>query len=536
MTQKNIPLDGISGLKQNWKSDVLSGFIVFLIALPLCLGISLASGAPPMAGLFSGIVGGLIVSLFSGSYVTINGPAAGLIAVVLHSITVLGGGDNRLGFEYTLAVIVIAGAIQIILGLIRSGNLTVYFPISVVHGMMAAIGIIIISKQFYVALGITPQAKTISGLILEMPQSLSKINPEIGIIGISTILVLIILSRIKNPIVKKLPAPLMAVLVGVGLGMIFNLDETHTYSLMNNAYEIGPKNLVNLPEHISEGLIFPNFGLIGTGGFWLMVVTIALIASIESLLTASAIDKVDPHNRHSNMNRELIAKGIGNFFLGWIGGLPIIAEVVRSSANVSNGAKTRWSNFFHGLFLLVFIVFLPGLIHQIPLAALAGVLIMVGVKLASPEQFIHAYKTGWDQIVVFLVTVFFTVFEDLLVGVACGILAKIIIQIAFGVPLKNLFFADIRITEDHHAYQFHVKKALIFSNMISLKRLLNRIPFGRNVDIKFEDIKFVGFSAFDFLQDFKRDYELNGGKVNIHGFEDLVPVSNHPQASRHKIN
>lgn len=534
MSQEKIPLDGIAGLKQNWKSDLVSGFIIFLIALPLCLGISLASGAPPMAGLFSGIVGGIVVSLFSGSFVTINGPAAGLIAVVLHSITVLGGGDSRLGFEYTLAVIVIAGAIQVILGFLKAGNLTVYFPIAVVHGMMAAIGIIIISKQFYFALGITPVAKSISGLIMEMPFSLSKINPQIGIIGVSSILVMVVLGKIKNAYIKKLPAPLMAVLVGVAIAAYFGIAEQHNYTFMEKTFEIGPTFLVNLPLQISESIIHPNFGLIGRGIFWVMVVTVALIASIESLLTASAIDKIDPYNRHSDMNRELVAKGLGNFVLGWIGGLPIIAEVVRSSANLNNGAKTRWSNFFHGLFLLIFVLLLPNVIHMIPLAALAGILIMVGVKLASPSEFYHTYKHGWDQFLVFMITIFFTVFEDLLVGVGAGILTKLIIQVALGVPLKNLFVSDFTENETADGYEFVIKKALIFSNLLSLKRELALIPKGKKVRIIVTEIEFIGFSAFDFLADFKRDYEKTGGSVTISGHELLHPLAKDPLSTRRK--
>lgn len=274
----------------------------------------MASGAPPMAGIFSGIVGGIFVSMVSGSHLTINGPAAGLIAVVLNSIFVLGGGDAKLGFELTLAAIVIAGAIQVILGLSKAGNLTVYFPISVVHGMMAAIGIIIISKQFYVALGITPNAKTILGLLLEIPSSIVNVNPEVAIIGLSAIVIIAILTKIKNPMLKKLPAPLVAVLVGIVLGYVFDLTGEHSYTLLNHTYKIGPEKLVNLPNHIYDGLSFPNFSRWKEGIFWVMVITIALIASIESLLTATAVDNTDPYRRKSNMDRELVAKGLGNFF------------------------------------------------------------------------------------------------------------------------------------------------------------------------------------------------------------------------------
>lgn len=530
---KEKPKDWLPGLKENWRTDIVSGFVVFLIALPLCLGISLASGAPPMAGIFSGIVGGIFVSLFSGSHLTINGPAAGLIAVVLNSIFVLGGGDAKLGFELTLAAIVIAGAIQVLLGLSKAGNLTVYFPISVVHGMMAAIGIIIISKQFYVALGITPNAKTILGLLLEIPSSIVNVNPEVAIIGLSAIVIIGILTKIKNPTLKKLPAPLVAVLVGIILGFVFDLADEHSYSLLDHTYKIGPEKLVNLPNHIYEGLSFPNFSRWKDGIFWVMVVTIALIASIESLLTATAVDNNDPYRRKSNMDQELVAKGFGNFLLGWIGGLPIIAEVVRSSANMENGAKTRWSNFFHGIFLLLFIVLLPELIHRIPLASLAGILIMVGLRLASPHVFQETYEKGWDQIVIFLVTVVVTIVEDLLVGVFCGIVTAILIQMYFGVSFRYIFVADITKKSENKIHTLDVKHALLFSNMISLKLLLRKIAPGERVDLKFdENVKMIGFSAIEFLQSFKRDYEERGGQVNLIGFEDLKPISAYYGATR----
>ncbi|MDF3819734.1 SulP family inorganic anion transporter [Leptospira sp. 96542] len=532
MGNESSPKDGILGLKENWRSDILSGFVVFLIALPLCLGISLASGAPPMAGIFSGIVGGILVSLFSGSHLTINGPAAGLIAVVLNSIIVLGGGDAKLGFELTLAAIVFAGVIQILLGFVRAGNLTVYFPISVIHGMMAAIGIIIISKQFYVALGISPNAKTIAGLILEMPSSVVNLNPNVALIGIATIVVISLLTIVKSEKLKKIPAPLFAVIIGIFLGYIFDLEDEHSYTLLEHTYKIGPKSLVTLPDHVTDGFTLPNFSKWNEGIFWVMVVTIALIASIESLLTAAAVDKSDPYFRKSNMDRELIAKGVGNFFLGWIGGLPIIAEVVRSSANISNGAKTRWSNFFHGMFLLLFILLLPGLIHRIPLASLAGILIMVGFRLASPSVLLETYHKGWDQVVIFSITVILTIVEDLLIGVMFGILAALIIQLSFGVKLKHLFLADISLKHRKQVYLLKIKKSLLFSNMISLKRMLNKIPQGNRIAIRFEDVTMVGFSAIEFLQDFKRDYETRGGFVKLYGFDSLKPISPYPGATR----
>ncbi|MBK7056676.1 MAG: SulP family inorganic anion transporter [Leptospiraceae bacterium] len=532
MDNKNIPLDGIAGLKENWKSDMMSGFIIFLIALPLCIGIALASGAPPMAGLFAGIVGGIVASLLGGSYVTINGPAAGLIAVVVNSINVLGGGDAKLGFELTLAAIVIAGLLQIILGLLKAGNLSVYFSGSVIHGMMAAIGIIIISKQIHVMLGVTPQAKSIMGLLAEIPSSVMKLNPQITLIGVVGIIILIVLPIIKASWVKKIPGPLVVVLVGMGIGLYFDLEDQHTFTFLQQTYEVGPKNLVNLPAHISDGFTTPNFSKVFTLDFFLMMITIMLVASIESLLTTTAIDKLDPYKRSSNMDKELISKGAGNFILGMIGGLPIIAEVVRSSANVNNGAKTRWSNFFHGVFLLIFISLFPAVLHEIPLAALAAILIMVGFKLASPKEFIHTYKKGIDQFIVFIITIILTLVEDLLVGVAGGMVAQVLILIYYGLPIKNILKADFTVQSEGKNHRLTINKALVFSNYIFIKHALYGLPLGEQVTIDLSNVTVIGHAAQEYLADFTLYYEGKGGKVYVEGLDELTPISNHPNATR----
>ena len=265
-----------------------------------------------------------------------------------------------------------------------------------------------------------------------------------------------------------------------------------------------------------------------------MMITIMLVASIESLLTATAIDKLDPYKRTSNMDRELISKGAGNFLLGMIGGLPIIAEVVRSSANINNGAKTRWSNFFHGLFLLVFIAAFPGLLHEIPLSALAAILIMVGLRLASPKEFIGTYKKGLDQLIVFLTTIILTLVEDLLVGVAIGILVEILLLVFHGVPLKHIFKADftVEVNESENEYLVTIRKTLIFTNYLYIKHALYALPANGNVTIILKDVLVVGHSSMEYLQDFILYYENKGGNVEIEGSENLTPLSNHPNATR----
>ncbi len=519
MDNRHIPRTGIAGLKENWQTDIISGFTIFLIALPLCIGVAIASGAPPMAGLFSGIIGGIFASLLGGSYLTINGPAAGLIAVIINSINVLGGSDAKLGFELTLAAIVIAGLLQIILGLLKAGNLNVYFPASVIHGMMAAIGIIIISKQIHVLLGVTPKSKSIVGLLVEIPYSIMNLNPEITLIGVIGVIILIVLPLTNIGWVQKIPAPLVVVLTGMGIGIYFDLEDQHTFTLLKHTYEIGPQSLVNLPAHITDGFAYPNFSKVLSIDFILMTITIMIVASVESLLTATAIDKLDPYKRSSNMDKELISKGAGNLLLGMIGGIPIIAEVVRSSANVNNGAKTKWSNFFHGLFLLIFIVAFPGLIHRIPLTALAAILVVTGFKLASPKEFYRMYLKGLDRLFIFVVTIIFTLVEDLLVGVAVGIALQIIVLLSKGLPPRNIFKADFSVESNGKRHKVVVHKALVFSNYLSFKMALFKLPLGEEVYISFTDTPLIGLSVTEYLADFTFYYQDSGGKVIVEGMK-----------------
>ncbi len=398
------PSDGIWGLKQNWKFDLLAGFSVFLIALPLSIGISVASGAPPTAGLIAAIVGGILGSLLGGSFLTINGPAAGLISVVIVSVQLLGAGDLASGFRRTLAAIVFAGLLQCLLAIARAATLALMFPSSVIHGMLAAIGVIIIAKQGHVLLGVAPHAKSVFGSLAEIPHSFLNLNPEVAFIGISGLLFLFVLSRAKHPLLRRCPPALVVAVTGTLLGLLFDLDHQHTVKFFKWSFAVGPSFLLNIPTHVKDAIIFPDFSLIAQPLFWQMVITIFFVSSIESILSAVAVEKQDPYRRPTELNRELLSKGICNVASSSIGGLPMIAEIVRSTANVGYGAKTRWSNFFHGVFILAFLILLPGLLHEIPLAALAAILCSVGYRLASPNHFVHAYEKGLDHFLTFLTT------------------------------------------------------------------------------------------------------------------------------------
>jgi MFS superfamily sulfate permease-like transporter len=520
-----------NSLKTHWKADLSAGFIISLIALPLCLGIAMASGLPPMAGLIAGIVGGLFLSLTGGSYLTINGPAAGLAVIVLTSIdgfkqmAPTGFSPEQIelfAYQNTLAVGLVCGVLQILFGFAKAGVLSSFFPSSVVHGMLAAIGIMIFSKQIHVALGVKPEAKEMLEIIAAIPSSIMHLNPHIAVISLISLVILIGHPYLKNKYLKMMPAPLAVVLVAIPLGHYFNLEAETKY-------------LVSVPEHLADGIVFPDFSNLLTPFGIQMVVTYALVASLESLLTAAAIDRLDPEKRTSNFNRELFSKGGGNMLSSFFGGLPIIAEVVRSSANINNGAKSPWANFFHGMFLLIFVVFLGGIIHQIPLSALAAMLMVTGYRLASPQSFIHTYKIGKEQLLIFVSTIIFTLAIDLLVGILAGILVKLLIHLFNGLPVKSIFKPFLTIDKtDIDTYRVEVLYSAVFSNFIGFKRQIMALPTGKKIEINFADTKLVDHTVMENLKEMKSKYEQSGGKFVIIGMEEHKSFSQHHVSARKK--
>ncbi len=535
-----IPKTGLAGLLAHWRGDLLSGFLVFLIALPLCLGISMASGFPPSAGIITAIIGGLVVSRCSGSFITINGPAAGLIVVVLDAVQSLGDGDAMAGYRYTLAAIVVASVIQILMGVFKAGRLSSFFPASVVHGMLAAIGIIIMAKQIHVVLGVTPEKGSLFSTIGQIPNSFMNLNPEIAIIGGMGLTILIIWSQLKNKFLKMIPAPLIVVLVGIGFGAFFDLNHEHLYLFLPDAHflarheeTVGPRFLVAISDNFASSFHFPDFSKIATSEFWEAVIAIALVGSLESLLSAMAVDKLDPYQRHSNLNKDLTAVGVGNLVAGSIGGLPMIAEIVRSSANVNNGAKTSWANFFHGAFLLLFVVFFPRLIHSIPLAALASLLVFTGFRLASPREFANVMGIGKEQLFIFVVTIISVIATDLLIGVAIGIVVKLCIHVLHGAKLNNLF--KIHFTQELQSdgsLLIKIQGAALFSNFLVLKEMLGEIEKGKTLIFDESEVTLIDHTVMEFFHEFQHDYESQGGYCEFIGLERHEAFSTHPLAAR----
>lgn len=538
ISPKELPKHGWAGLKQNWHRDLTSGFIVFLIALPLCLGIAMASGVPPMAGIITAVVGGLVVSRISGSYVTINGPAAGLIVVVLAAVDSLGNGDPLAGYRSMLAAVVVSGILLFILGRLRIGRLGDIFPSSAVHGMLAAIGVSIVAKQVHVALGMRPVTEDAFQLLAEIPHSLAHMNPGVALIGLISLLIMVLLPRVRNRYVRMLPAPMVVVVVGIALGHWFDLEHEHKYLFLDGQeYSLDARFLVALPDKVLDGITFPDFSQALTWPFAVAVLSITLVQGIESLLSTKAVDRLDPYQRQSDLNKDLSAVGAGSALAGAVGGLPMIAEIVRSSANVNSGGRTPWANFFHGGFLLVFVTVFPLLIHSIPLAALAAILMHTGYRLASPRNVRHMWRIGQEQLAIFLTTLIVGLATDLIIGVFSGILLEALVHVSRGAPLRTLFKPTVAVYYESLADRFHVNidHVAVFSNYPALKMKLDTIPARKNVEVNFGRATLVDHTVMEHLERYRNDYERAGGTMRFTTMGHLVARSRHPLAARRAL-
>jgi len=520
--QSSLPKEGTAGLRENFRSDFISGFLVFMLALPLSLGIAKASGFPSAMGVLTAMIGGLFVSFFAGSRLTIKGPAAGLITICAGCVTELGGGPE--GWHLALGAIVVASWIQIVLGFLKAGSLSDFIPHSAVHGMLAAIGIIIFSKQTPILLGIDPSTlKGISpiGLLERIPEFVMNANQPVAVIGIISLIVLFGMPKIKINFLQKIPAPMIVLLIAVPAAYMLSFNITQP------AYA-----LVHVGDFWSSVGFNADFSAISSFVFWKYVFMFLVVGSLESLLTVKAVDGLDPWKRQSNFNKDLAAVGAGNVVSGLLGGLPMISEVARSSANVRFGGRTVWANFFHGFFLLVAMLLMIPVIEMIPNAALAAMLIFVGYVLASPSLFYKTYKIGSEQLVVFLITIAATIATDLLIGIASGIIAKFLFHIINGAPLRGMFKARYTLKEKEDEYNLTIQGAAIFSNLMGFKNAFNQLKTGKKVELDFSKAKLVDHTFMEFLKHFEEEYTHTGGTVIVKGFDRFQPFSNHPLAGR----
>jgi len=525
------PLEGIKGMKENWRRDLFAALSVSLVALPLALGIAVASGMSPMAGVLSAIIGGVVTTFFRGGHLAINGPAAGLIAVILGGLVAL---DNNI--NYVLAAIVVSGGIQIVLGVLKMGRFAKLLPSSVLHGILAAIGVIIIAKQAPYALGTTSNADTVIGNLMDIFYKIPEANPFVFIVALVGVLILVFYKKNNNKFIQSIPAPMWVLLLSIPMVFGFDFFNDHSIYFLGNSYGVGPNLLIDIPENPLDCIMHPDFAMIDTMAFWLTVLSITTIASIETLASARAVDTLDPYKRSTNLNKDLVGVGISTMISGALGGLPIITVIVRSTVNVNSDAQTKWSNLYHGIFLIIFVVIMAPILRSVPLAALAAILVHTGFKLASPHVFKHAYDQGTEQLFFLLSTLIITLFTDLLYGILGGILITLVshillARVGFISFFKMIYRSGSKVYRlDNGSYDVKLKGIINFLYALKLDKLLQDIPIGSIVRVNMSKTRLVDLSIMDSLIEFKRVHDNNGGSVKLIGLDNHVASSSHNRA------
>lgn len=532
---ETTPKKGIQGLIENWQSDLIAAVSVALIALPLSLGIALAAGAPAMSGIFSAIVGGVVTTLYRGGHISINGPAKGVIGVILLGIASMDDGSGQ-AFNYVLAAVVVSGAIQMLLGLLKLGRFADIFHTSVIHGILAAIGIIIFAKQIHVAMGTHSDSPSIIQNLIDAVVYFPQANPFVLIISLTGLLLLLFHSKISYRFFHLLPAPMWVIALSIPFVYAFNFFDDHSLSFLGRAYEVGPDLLLEIPESIADSIMHPNFSKIDTLEFWTTVFSILIITSIESLAIAKAVDKIDPYKRKTDLNKDLTGIGLSTVAAGLIGGLPIIAVIIRSTVNIHNGAKTKWSNLYQGLLLLLFIVVLSPIMSLVPLCAFAILLVYTGFKLASPAVFKQAYAQGTEQLLFFIGTMILTLYTNLLIGLLGGLLLALITHLLLARMTIPQFFRMVYnsrtklLHRPDGGYDLKIRGIANFLGILKVDKLVAQIPSGADVNIDLSETRLVGMTYMDFLVEFLKSQRDSGGNVFITGLDSHVSSSGYNRA------
>ncbi len=484
------------------KSDIPASIVVFFVALPLCLGIALASGAPLFSGVIAGIIGGVVVGGLSGSKIGVSGPAAGLAAIVLVAITSLGG------YENFLVAVVLGGVIQLLFGVLKAGIIGYYFPSSVIKGMLTGIGIIIVLKQIPHFFGYDPDPEgdwaffQVDGenTFSEIFNTFNNISPGATLIAIIGLSILLLWDKVlskKGKIFQLIQGPLVAVAVGI---IFYIMTKGHeTLSISSNHLVSVP-----IPDDFSSFLgqfRFPNFGAINNPEIWITAFTIALVASLETLLCVEATDKLDPHKNVTPTNRELLAQGTGNIISGLIGGLPITQVIVRSSANIQSGGRTKLSAIIHGFLLLISVILLPTILNMIPLSVLAAVLFIVGFKLAKPSLFVKMFSLGWKQYVPFLVTVLGIVFTDLLIGISLGLTVGIVVVLIKSYQNSHFLHIEDK-SNGKHKIKMTLAEEVTFFNKGAILKELDSLPKDTQLELNLLKTRYLDYDIIEILDDF----------------------------------
>lgn len=499
-------------------ADLIASVVVFLVALPLCLGIALASGAPLFSGILAGIIGGLVVGPLSGSHTSVSGPAAGLTAVVAAQIAALGS------FEAFLTAVTLAGVLQLVLAMARGGFIAAYFPSSVIRGLLAAIGIILILKQIPHLFGhdtdpvgeMSFSQPDAQNTFSELWQTLRDLHPSAAVIGIGSLLLLIVWDRTKFLKQSRIPAPLVIVALGVLLGLALNG--------LGDAFVLGPAHLVQVPvlgngKGFTDFLMHPDWSQFGNPQIYVAALTIALVASLETLLNLEAVDAIDPYRRRSDPNRELFAQGAGNLTAGLIGGLPLTSVIIRSTVNINAGARTKLSAIVHGALLLVCVALLPQVLNLIPLSALAAILLVTGYKLANPKVFKQMHSQGRTQFLPFVVTVVAIVMTDLLVGIVIGL-----VNATFYILYSNMRRPLRRFREQHiggEVLRVELANQVSFLNRAALTRTLEEVPQGGHVMLDATHTDYIDPDVLHLIRTYESETApARGVTVSLKGFRE----------------
>ena len=531
--KKNHILPFFKALPRN----IFSGYVVSLIALPLGLGLAMASEAPPIAGIITAVVGGVLVSILGGSHVTITGPGNGLVGVLLIAITAL-------GLESTYAAIICSGGLLMLLGFLRMGKLADFFPSSAIQGMLAAIGLIILGKQFHIMLGNKIERDNSIQYLLEIPNSIIGVfqYEDRGLIyaaifGIISLCIMVFYNRIRNKYLQLIPAPMWIVLLSIGFSYYYEL-------IVQQPNPIAAEYMISgIPalNTIIDELPIPNFGGINTITFWSSVIALTLIASIESLLSIKAVDKLDPQKRRSNINRDLKALGLATVGSGFLGGLNVVTVIARSSVNVNNGGSNRSSNFAHATFLVIFIALFSTQLTRIPLPALMAILVYTGYKLASPTVVRKMFVIGKEQVLIFMATLLTTMFVDLISGIIVGVLITFVIHVIInksaGLFLRNIFKPNVLMYQENETkttsnYYVSVKHFSTFLNFYKLKQQLDAVSESSDVVVDFSKCDFVDHTVMENLHNYQELFTKRGGHFEVVGLDMHDTDSEHPFALR----
>ena len=517
--------------------NIFSGFVVSLIALPLGLGLAMASDAPPISGIIAAIVGGIMVSLLGGSHVTIVGPGNGLVGVLLIAITTL-------GLESTYIAIMCSGILLLLLGFFRMGALADFFPSSAIQGMLAAIGLIILGKQFHIMLANKIERADTVDYLLEIPSTIIDVIhfDNTGLIfaalaGVLSLAIMLFYTKIRNKYLQLIPAPMWIVILSIGFSYYFEL-------VLNQPNPIAPEYMISgIPsiQEIIADLPKPNFSGIWSFSFFGSVLALTLISSIESLLSIKAVDKLDPEKRRSNVNRDLKALGLATVGSGLLGGLNVVTVIARSSVNVNQGGSNRSSNFFHAIFLVCFIVFFSTQLTRIPLPALMAILVYTGYKLASPKIITKMFSIGKEQLIIFFVTLIVTLKIGLITGIIAGVITTFIIHfiinrhLGYGLFVRNLLKPNVLMYKEQgekNNYYVSVKHFCSFINYFRLKKHLDAIPENQDVIVDFSMCKFVDDTVLENINSYQELFDKRGGHFDVVGLDMHDTETKHPFASR----